>query len=244
MLTVQTFPTDDGAIWITGNRCDNGRDRILAERAASSLSSSSPSSPTQPNQQRLPTTNNHKKKNSEVYNGFEWKLKRLFASSSSSVPPPFPSLSSSLLRDRHGIAIGLPRALNFFDETPFWSAFFRALQFKIFFSSPSTSSKYEKSVCTIPSGVSPVVVVRCVLVFDSLFFVEVDEADEEEDVVVSHHVCYSLCSCCHSLVLIRYCLLSCETATWSRHGVDRSRRSLHFLPHGNEESERVQERLV
>jgi predicted CoA-substrate-specific enzyme activase len=47
--------------------------------------------------------------------------------------------------------IGLPMGLNFYELTPFWSAFFTALGFQVVLSDPSTAKLYRIGQMTIPS---------------------------------------------------------------------------------------------
>ena len=47
--------------------------------------------------------------------------------------------------------IGFPMGLNFYELTPFWSAFFTSLGFQVVLSSPSTNKLYHLGQMTIPS---------------------------------------------------------------------------------------------
>ena len=55
-----------------------------------------------------------------------------------------------LLDDQH-ITIGIPRTLNFWDEIPFWSTFFKALGFKVKLSPVSTRKIYENGIHAVTS---------------------------------------------------------------------------------------------
>jgi len=48
-------------------------------------------------------------------------------------------------------SIGLPRALNMFENYPFWATLFHQLKFRVVLSSPSSKAIYEKGMESIPS---------------------------------------------------------------------------------------------
>lgn len=63
-----------------------------------------------------------------------------------------------MLFDRPGSAndtpiltFGIPRALNFFEDFPFWSAYLTSCGFRVVLSSPSTTALFEKGVRTVMS---------------------------------------------------------------------------------------------
>ncbi len=53
--------------------------------------------------------------------------------------------------EEKNITVGLPRVLEFWDSMPFWSTFFRALGYKVRFSSPSSRSIYESGISFVAS---------------------------------------------------------------------------------------------
>ena len=50
-----------------------------------------------------------------------------------------------------GITIGIPRVLYYWDNLPFWSAFWRTLGFKVRLSRPSTQNMYERGLAHVTS---------------------------------------------------------------------------------------------
>ncbi len=50
------------------------------------------------------------------------------------------------VRPEQGETVGLPRVLEFWDSMPFWSTFFRALGYKVKYSSPSNKKMYERGI--------------------------------------------------------------------------------------------------
>ena len=55
------------------------------------------------------------------------------------------------VREARQETIGIPRVLEFWDSAPFWSTFFRALGYKVQFSSPSSQKMYEKGLTFVAS---------------------------------------------------------------------------------------------
>ena len=55
------------------------------------------------------------------------------------------------LCEKRGISIGIPRVLNFWDEAPFFKAFFTLLGFDVIFSAESTRTIYENGIHAVPS---------------------------------------------------------------------------------------------
>lgn len=76
---------------------------------------------------------------SEVPNMFQYKLERTFQYE--------PLDPESAPRGR----IGIPRALNMYENYPFWAVFFRELGYSVVLSPTSSRSIYEKGIETIPS---------------------------------------------------------------------------------------------
>ena len=72
-----------------------------------------------------------------IPNLYEYKLKRLFD-------------YTPLENPTRGV-IGIPRALNMYENYPFWFTFFTSLKFKVILSPPSTRQIYEKGMDTISS---------------------------------------------------------------------------------------------
>ncbi len=48
-------------------------------------------------------------------------------------------------------SVGIPRVLNFYEDFPFWEAFFKSLKFRIILSPASSRKIYEKGIESIPS---------------------------------------------------------------------------------------------
>lgn len=76
---------------------------------------------------------------SAVPNMFEWKSHRLFDYE--------PLAVSDAPRGR----VGIPRALNMYENYPFWFTFFTELGFRVEVSDPSTKKTYEAGIESIPS---------------------------------------------------------------------------------------------
>ena len=79
------------------------------------------------------------KKNDDVPNLFQYKLKRIF-----DYEPLAPD------RARRG-TVGIPRVLNFYENYPFWHTFFTKLGYRVVLSPPSTRKIYELGIESIPS---------------------------------------------------------------------------------------------
>eukprot|EP00764_Aduncisulcus_paluster_P005046 gnl/Carplike_NY0171/183_a270_1781.p1 GENE.gnl/Carplike_NY0171/183_a270_1781~~gnl/Carplike_NY0171/183_a270_1781.p1 ORF type:complete len:1963 (+),score=582.65 gnl/Carplike_NY0171/183_a270_1781:424-5889(+) len=77
--------------------------------------------------------------NTDLPNMFSWKNKRLFS---------YKPLSKS---DASRGEIGLPRALNVFEDYPFWFTLFTCLGFRVILSPPSRRETYERGMHTISS---------------------------------------------------------------------------------------------
>ena len=76
---------------------------------------------------------------SDVPNLFEWKSRRLF-----DAYEPIPA------EDACG-TVGIPRALNLYENYPFWFTFFTKLGYRVVLSDPSTKKTYEAGIESMPS---------------------------------------------------------------------------------------------
>ncbi len=76
---------------------------------------------------------------SDVPNLFEWKSRRLF-----DAYEPIPA------EDACG-TVGIPRALNMYENYPFWFTFFTKLGYRVVLSDPSTKATYEAGIESMPS---------------------------------------------------------------------------------------------
>lgn len=76
---------------------------------------------------------------SKVPNLFEYKTKRLFGYT--------PLTAEEATRG----AVGIPRALNMYENYPFWFTFFTHLGFRVVLSDPSTKKTYEAGIESMPS---------------------------------------------------------------------------------------------
>ncbi len=79
-------------------------------------------------------------KNSGVPNLFEWKSKRLF----DYYEPLAPNVKT------RG-TVGIPRALNMYENYPFWFTFFTNLGYRVVLSDSSTKKTYEAGIESMPS---------------------------------------------------------------------------------------------
>lgn len=114
---------NNGKSWVTNNRCERGE--ILGD----------------PRDDEVRKKLKEKEKDrSRVPNLYRLREKLLFKEYD--VPAILPA---------RGIRIGLPRVLAFWDNMPFWSAFFRSLGFEVVMSPSSTRKIYEKGLSAIPS---------------------------------------------------------------------------------------------
>ncbi len=77
---------------------------------------------------------------SSVPNLFEWKTKRLF--------DHYESLSEEQATQG---TVGMPRALNMYENYPFWFTFFTTLGYRVILSDPSTKKTYEAGIESMPS---------------------------------------------------------------------------------------------
>lgn len=73
-----------------------------------------------------------------VPNLFDYKSKRLFS-------------YEPLARENARATIGIPRALNMYENYPFWFTFFTELGFRVELSDPSTKQTYEAGIESMPS---------------------------------------------------------------------------------------------
>ena len=80
------------------------------------------------------------KKESDVPNVFEYKMKRMF-----DVYTPIPKESA-----KRGV-IGIPRVLNMYENYPFWFTFFTTLRYHVMLSPISSRKIYEMGIESIPS---------------------------------------------------------------------------------------------
>ncbi|NLC39143.1 MAG: 2-hydroxyacyl-CoA dehydratase, partial [Clostridia bacterium] len=78
-------------------------------------------------------------KNSQLPNLFQYKYRRLFQ---------YKPLSA---KEAKRGTVGLPRALNIYENYPFWFTFFTELGFRVQLSDRSSTKIYEKGIETIPS---------------------------------------------------------------------------------------------
>ncbi|MDR1045326.1 MAG: acyl-CoA dehydratase activase-related protein [Candidatus Adiutrix sp.] len=142
LLTVNRFY--DGRLFISGNRCERGAavkssaaDKIDALAKRAHLGDISPTLA------RIPAIGSLAKSPptefTELPNLFKWNHYRLFE-----VYKPLPAASA------RG-TVGLPRALGFYDNYPFWFTFFQALGFRVELSSPSSKDLFNRALDTIPS---------------------------------------------------------------------------------------------
>ena len=79
------------------------------------------------------------KEKSSVPNLFEWKTQRLFDYE------PLP------LEQAPRGTVGMPRALNMYENYPFWFTFFTKLGYRVILSDPSTKKTYEAGIESMPS---------------------------------------------------------------------------------------------
>lgn len=79
------------------------------------------------------------KSNKDLPNLYEYKYKRVF---------DYEPLSEE--KAKYG-TVGLPRALNMYENYPFWHTFFTELGFRVMLSDTSSNEIYEKGIETIPS---------------------------------------------------------------------------------------------
>ncbi|WP_251212216.1 2-hydroxyacyl-CoA dehydratase [Adlercreutzia murintestinalis] len=77
---------------------------------------------------------------SDVPNLFAWKSDRLFKH--------YESLSEE---DASRGVVGMPRALNMYENYPFWFTFFTKLGYRVVLSDPSTKKTYEAGIESMPS---------------------------------------------------------------------------------------------
>ncbi len=77
---------------------------------------------------------------SDVPNLFEWKSERLFGHYE-------PLASEAAPRG----TVGIPRALNMYENYPFWFTFFTQLGYRVVLSDPSTKKTYEAGIESMPS---------------------------------------------------------------------------------------------
>ncbi|BCJ95015.1 CoA-substrate-specific enzyme activase [Anaerocolumna cellulosilytica] len=131
LLTVNVFSIGD--TFVSGNRCELGA--ILPAKTSNYLKIS--------NYKKADTA---KEAGEDIFQAAEklpdlytYKYQRLF--------------SYTPLKEEEAIrgVIGMPRALNMYENYPFWFAFFTSLGFRVLLSSPSTKKLYERGLETIPS---------------------------------------------------------------------------------------------
>ncbi|MCQ2609610.1 MAG: acyl-CoA dehydratase activase, partial [Lachnospiraceae bacterium] len=79
------------------------------------------------------------KKNSDIPNLYEYKLKRIF---------DYEPLTEDEAKNG---TIGIPRVLNMYENYPFWATFFKRLNFRVVLSPVSTRQIYEMGIESIPS---------------------------------------------------------------------------------------------
>ncbi len=81
-----------------------------------------------------------KKQESAVPNLFEWKTARLF--------DHYEPLSEE---EAYRGTVGMPRALNLYENYPFWFTFFTKLGYRVILSDPSTKETYQAGIEGMPS---------------------------------------------------------------------------------------------
>ena len=113
----------NGGTWITGNRCERGE--ILGDPKSQEV------------RERLAEA---KAARDAVPNLFELRREALFKD----YPAP-------LLAEKRGITIGLPRVLAFWEDMPFWKAFWTSLGFDVILSPLSTRKIYEDGLSAVAS---------------------------------------------------------------------------------------------
>ncbi|WP_241157092.1 2-hydroxyacyl-CoA dehydratase [Adlercreutzia sp. ZJ304] len=77
---------------------------------------------------------------SSVPNLFEWKSDRIFT-----------HYEPLALEDAPRGSVGMPRALNMYENYPFWFTFFTKLGYRVVLSDPSTKKTYEAGIESMPS---------------------------------------------------------------------------------------------
>ena len=80
------------------------------------------------------------KEKSTVPNLFEWKTKRLFD-----------DYEPLAIEHAPRGTVGMPRALNMYENYPFWFTFFTKLGYRVVLSDPSTKKTYEAGIESMPS---------------------------------------------------------------------------------------------
>lgn len=78
-------------------------------------------------------------KKENIPNLFDYKYKRIFG---------YKPLS---IKEAERGTVGIPRALNMYENYPFWFTFFTKLKFRVELSAPSSRALYETGIGTIPS---------------------------------------------------------------------------------------------
>lgn len=119
--TILTFSTGDSLV--TNNRCEKGE--VLGDpKNADTIN-------------QIKEINN---KTDKPANLFQYREELLFK-----------DYPYEVVNDKQNINIGLPRTLNFYEEMPFWSTFFKSLGFDITISPKSTRAIYENGLHAVPS---------------------------------------------------------------------------------------------
>ncbi len=123
LMTINSFSAGgEKRLFVTGNRCERG-----AELEGSVVDAS--------NKRNTAVADT----GSKMPNLFDWKYNRLFG---------YTPLSAA---DAPMGDVGIPRALNMYENYPLWFTFFTKLGFRVRLSRPSTKAIYEKGMETIPS---------------------------------------------------------------------------------------------
>lgn len=119
--TVITF--SNGSSWITNNRCERGE--ILGN----------------PKDEKVREKLKEKtQKLKEVPNLYQTRKELLFR-----------DYDHPKLMEEKGITIGMPRVLSFWENAPFWTAFWKSLGFGVRFSDFSTRTIYENGLPAVTS---------------------------------------------------------------------------------------------
>ncbi len=133
-LTVSTF--DGSRRLISGNRCERGAGGVSSEIPSMTGIQESPPHPIVPISAAVAGKDAEA---SPLPNLFDYKAKRLFDY------PPLPPENAPRGE------IGIPRALNMYENYPLWHTALTRLGFRVVLSGPSSHAMFEKGMHTIPS---------------------------------------------------------------------------------------------
>lgn len=119
--TIVTF--GDGSTWVTGNRCERGE--VVGDASLPEVKEQA----AQAHAAKKHVPNLYKTRQKLLFQ--EWPVKQL--------------------APNRNQTIGLPRVLNFWDNMPFWSGFFRSCGFTVKMSQLSTRDIYEAGLSAVTS---------------------------------------------------------------------------------------------